>query len=935
MIGSDVRLSRGNVFVGRTLELARIGQLLEQVREGGAGGGFCVVGAAGVGKTRLVSETARVAAQLGIRVAGTSCLPLTTVLPFDPALELLRRLGVPTGSARIGGSARELFGIVVERLEQTSVSGPLLLCLDDLQWSDAGTVDLVHYCLSRLHDLPLVWLLATRSGNSTARVVHRLERDGLVERLELGPLSGAETRVLAQAILEHTDVGEELLEVVYERTAGNPFLCVELLRSLSPAPAAADGLGDGDSSWIESVIPETVRDAIEERAGRLSLEARAALEWATILPEQFTFVQLEAVGGSDLGSACEELRDAGFLVGAREGHWSFAHSIIHDAVYRRLPEAERVRRHGVVADTLVDAPLEGRGPQLAKAHRWVEAANAYLELAQAALDRGQGEDATHLYEQASEFASTGADQALRRSAQAGRVLALVRAGAADEARRAASELRSDLLANGEPAEHLSFLGRFATTLMFVHDARDLESARDALEEAAPLLERCDGAALAQALVARAWFSLRVGEPARALADAERAAELAQSADDATLEASVLNPLGLAVGMARSATEGLPILERAAECATAANLPAEAARAYLNLGYLAEHAGDLAATEAYARRGLEIEGAPAAQTMMLHSNLGVVRSHAGDLDGALAHHAAAIRQAALAGRLAQTRAAAGRAYVHIWRGELAAVRRMLESADLFPGNLVDTRGAHLWGLLLEEEGSPATALANYQQGAALDDPISVWCTAGVARTAVTIGDVAAARRSLERLERLAARWPVGEWLREEAFGWVAVGEQRSADAIAHFRAAASGCTRAYDAARLRLEAGRLAGDRDQVLAAIDEFERMGAVRAADRSRAVARELGIRVGRRQRRGGVLSAREQEVAQLIAAGQTNSEIAASLYLSPRTVERHVGNILSKLNYRSRVQVATEAAAGRLPGAIAREPSAVEVSYLALEQS
>jgi DNA-binding NarL/FixJ family response regulator len=101
------------------------------------------------------------------------------------------------------------------------------------------------------------------------------------------------------------------------------------------------------------------------------------------------------------------------------------------------------------------------------------------------------------------------------------------------------------------------------------------------------------------------------------------------------------------------------------------------------------------------------------------------------------------------------------------------------------------------------------------------------------------------------------------------------------------------------------------------ASIDDFERMGAAHAADRARAVARSLGMRPGRRRARAGTLSAREQEVAQLVASGQTNAEIAAALYLSPRTVERHVANILSKLGYRSRIEIAKEVASGHLPGA------------------
>ena len=232
---------------------------------------------------------------------------------------------------------------------------------------------------------------------------------------------------------------------------------------------------------------------------------------------------------------------------------------------------------------------------------------------------------------------------------------------------------------------------------------------------------------------------------------------------------------------------------------------------------------------------------------------------------------------------------------------------------------------MWSRLLEDEGAPAQALAHFREGAAYEgDPTSPWCLAGAARTAVAVGELAVARDALARLELLAERWPVGEWLRDEARGWVALGENRSPDAASAFRAAAAACRHTYDATRLALEAARLACDRDQVRAAIDAFDRMGAARAADRARAIARSLGMRPGRRRAAGGALSAREQEIAQLVAAGQTNVEIAAALYLSPRTVERHVSSILSKLGERSRVQIAREAAAGRLPGGQGTSPSA-----------
>ena len=909
--------SGSDVFIGRGVELARVGELIRSVRQG-RGGGLFVVGESGVGKSRLLSEAARLAADSGVRVGRAGCLPLTTQLPFDPALELLRSLREPVGLGLIGGSPRELFGAVAERVEQASVFGPLLLCVDDLQWCDSATVDLVQYCLARLGDLPVGWLLAARSGRAAAPVVSRLERDGLLERVELRGLSDGETRSLTEAVLGSTGVSEELLAAVYERTRGNPFFCVELLRAARRDVGGQTDADGGVSRAIAAVVPRTVSDAIEERAASLSPSARAALEWAAVLPERFTFEQLEAVGGEELGVAPEELAEAGILVADRAGQWSFAHEIVHDAVYRRLPRAEQVRRHGVVASVLPGLALEHLAPQLERAHRFTEAAVAYLTLGEQALNRGQGEDAARLYERARSLAVAGADEALRRSADAGHALALVRAGPKEEARRAATVVRSELRELGDPESRLRFLSRFAMASM---DAADFDSTREALQEAEDLIQRATGAVLAEALTTRAWLLLRTGESAPAVIDAERAVELARGGD-AELEASALSALGLAVTQARSATKGIVVLERAFEMAVANDLPIQAGRTATALGFAAELAGDITGIETYSRRGLEVDGLCASQAAMLHSNLAVSRSLVGDLDGALAHHLAAARHAARGGALAQARVASGRTYVHIWRGELAAARRLLESRRLVPGTLSDLRAPALWGLLLETEGMPAEALAHYQFGAKRDDPYSIWCEAGVVRTAVAIGELQTARSSLATLEQLAVRWPLGEWMCEEARGWIACGENRTGDAIPHFNTAARDCTRAYDAARLTLEAARLQGNRDRLLNVIDEYERMGAARAADQARAIARNLGMRPGRRRERHGVLSAREQEVAQLVAAGHTNREIAASLYLSPRTVERHVGNILTKLGYRSRIQIATEAAAGRLPGKTSYAP-------------
>ncbi len=907
-------MSATGVFVDRTAELARIADLLERAQEGRAGGLF-LLGEPGVGKSRLLHEATRLAIERGVRVARASCLPLTTPLPLDPLTQLLRSIGESVG-ATVNGPSAERFWTIIERLEQTSVLGPVLLCLDDVQWSDTATMDLVHYCLARLSDLPLVWLLAARSSRSQSRLVHRLGRGGPLERVDLGPLSASETQQLAEALLGRSRVSEQTVELVYQRTGGNAFLCVELLRSLFRDDGDGGAKADPPGG-VEALVPASVRDAIDDRADRLPPTAREALDWAAILPAAFSFEELAAVAGPAAAAAPEELADAGFLVTDNDGRWSFAHSLIRDAVYQRMPKPERTWRHAVVADSFLDGPHERLAPQLEHAGRWKAAAVVYLALADSALTSGLGEDAAALYERSEKLAARDGDELLRRRASAGRVLARVHMGDIEEAHRAAAELRSELRANAGPEERLSFLSRFATALMIVHGVFDVEGARDALEEAEPLIEQAHGGALADVLATRAWVLLRTGEATRALADAELAAELVEAEGDPALEARVLNALGVAVGIARSAVEGSAILERAAARAQEAGLSAEAGRAFLNLSILAADAGDTSEQEAQIRKGLAIEGLPASFTALLTSSLGDLEANRGRLDAALAHQLAALRLALRTGPHTRSRVACALAFVHVWRGELAAARRLLQAFELCPGSATDNRVTELWGLLEEEGGAAEKALSHYLSGRGLDDPAKARCELGVVRTSVALGDGGRARMAAADLDRLGGRWPDCEWTREEARGWLAVVEGRTAEAAAAFLGASFQSPRAFDAARLRFEAARLADHRETLNAAIDEFDQMGAIHAGARARAAARGLGMRPTRRSPPAGALSAREHEIAQLVAVGRTNSEIAAALYLSRRTVERHVSNILAKLGYRSRVQIATDAAAGRLPGA------------------
>lgn len=408
-------------LVGRGAELRRI----EQILEGAAGGTSCgvfVLGQPGVGKSRLLAAGRELAAARGLRTVTACCLPLSVQLPLDPVLELLRALG-ESFERPPSGSTCELFALAIERLAHATREGPLLVCLDDLQWSDETTLEFVHYCLVRLRDLPLAWLLSSRPGRAGGTIAYRFERASGLTRLELGGFTPAEVRQLTERVLPES---EDLAAVIHARTAGHPLLTVELLRGLASEVEGSSDRGDA-CRLAATLVPATASDAVSEWVAGLSPDARLALECAATLRNGFEEVELEAALGQAPGPALDELVEAGLLTRRGPG-WTFRRTIVRDAIYARLGAAPRARRQVNLVARLAQGAAIRHPARLEQAGRWREASHAYLELAHHVLDRADADDAVWLFGRAADLAIRAADRDLVREAGDGRLTSLMRAG---------------------------------------------------------------------------------------------------------------------------------------------------------------------------------------------------------------------------------------------------------------------------------------------------------------------------------------------------------------------------------------------------------------------------------------------------------------------------------------------------------------------------
>jgi len=906
-------------FVGRKAELALARAYVGRLRSG-RGGALVVVGEPGAGKSRFLAEVLSMSKTAGAVTARAACLPLVTPLPYEPVLEALRHLRRASRKG-LGPDVRaDPFGQVLHALEDASARGPLVLAIDDLQWSDRGTMDLVHYCIARLDGAPVLWLLASRQTDETDKLSHYLGREGLCERTDLGPLSPDELAELARGRFGLTEVTAAFARSLYARSGGNPFLAGELLHALASSELAGLVAANEDEKQVREVltdvVPSSIMRSVTDRSAHVSSQAREVLAWASVLPEPLEPRWLSPACGTpeEVGEHLHELARALLLEPVGEGRWAFRHALIRDARYKAMDAAERFRRHEGAVEMLSGAPLALLAPQLAAAGRYKEAAEAYSQLGEEALLRSGAEDALRLFSQAASFARAGADNASYHRAEAGRALALLKLGSVEEAKRAAAALRAQLRALGANQQLLAFLTRYALALQ--EDVSDLDGAVAAIEEAEPLIaaaaQRTD---LAEALLARAYVFAMAGRSAEAVPDARRSLDIARDARDPVLTVRSLNRLGLAVGLSQGAGQASWALEEAASLAEANNLPDERALACLNLSYFADAAGDAAQAERWARAGLAAGGTSPSVQALLEANLAAALASLGDLEGALGHYLSAREAAARVGPQAENRVVLSLCHTLLRRGDVEEARRLLEGAPVPPSGFEHYRRFEVEGMLHEEEGRPEEAMKAYLAGGeAPDHPVAAWCLGRAVRLAALRGNADIAQAACTKLEALARRWDSSGLILATARAWLAAAKGETAVAAESFARLAASWTDAYEAASCRLEAARLLGDREGFEAAAEAFFRMGAARAADRARLLAREAGFRVGRQRRAPGPLTRREWEVAALVASGKTNQEVAAELYLSPRTVERHVGNVLTKLGLRSRVQLAAEVSAGRL---------------------
>ena len=911
--------------IGRDAELERTVDFLDALAAGSSG--LVIEGEAGAGKTTLwlaaveearergyrVLETRPVEAEAGLPFAGLGDLVGSTLdevlaelpQPQADALRVALLLAPPAGAPL---DERAVAVGVLGVLRELADTGPVLVAVDDVQWLDLPSEKVLSFAWRRLRKEPVGLLLAHRLGTDAPAGLVENER---FSSLVVGPLAlGAVHRLL------HSRLGlvvpRPALRRVHEVSGGNPFFALELGRALQAHEAEV-------SPGEPLPVPDRLQELVRTRLEALPPESREVLAAAAALSQPTVGVLTTAV--TDGETALRPAFDANVveLDGRRV---RFTHPLLASAAYQSLDPIDRRKLHRHLAELVSDADERARHLALSTDAPDSDVAHALEQAAERARARGATAAAAELCEEARRL--TPADQeedAHRRAVAAARYRFL-----AGDTARARELLEQALTTARTGSARAAALVSLAQVVRFEGDQPlSAELARQALAQ--PGTDDLVRAAAARDLAASLLFMRE--ELETALRHAALASDLAARLGAVALQAQSLGEKGCIetlLGVSSAPATFRAAVELGDQPERVADSPSHARALCL---YWTDEFEEAAKSlrenyEDAAGRGDE-------------SSIPMILANRSQTEYVVGHWREAERLAAESHEVAlQTAQLPQRAWSLSIRALVRASSGLESEARADADEALTLAGERgmgaarinaVWavGLLelsLDRPEEAARVLAPQRErllAAGVGEPGTIRFVPDEIEALIALGrlDEAEERlgwleergRALDRASALAAGW--------RCRGLLAAATNDGEGALEAFERALTQHARVpmpFDRARTLLALGgaqRRAKRKREARATLDEavqvFEELDATLWAQKARA---ELG-RIGGRAASHDELTPTERRVAELVAEGRTNKEVAGTLFVSARTVEFHLSHVYRKLGLRSRAELAR-----RFPG-------------------
>jgi DNA-binding CsgD family transcriptional regulator len=959
----------GKVLAGRERELVTLWDCYLAAREGRANV-VLVGGEPGIGKSRLLAEAAARAGAAGaivLRGGASEAAGMPPYLPFLEALgsyirateperlrnqtgaeaaalasilpELAVRLGelpasypLPVEQARL-----RLFEAVSTFLGAIAADSPVVLILDDLQWADVATLDLlVHVARRAVSARALIAggyrAADTASNAALSRALTELNRLRVLTTVSLAPLSEMEIGTLAGEFL-----GEPaplpVRRVLHAQSEGNPFFAEELMRHWLASGVLQRLKGGWSMRDVMPAPPPTIVEAVRQRLTAFPAELVDLLRSAAILGRAFTVDLLAEVVGRDEAEVDDALVVAvrAGLLRSRPDGYEFAHDKVRETLYDEVSMVRRRRLHGFIGRALEQRGEESAGALAALAYHFVRSGDS-------ARGVTYGERAAR-----QALASFAPDEA-RTHLQS----ALDLLPALDERRGRL------LLAFGEAAllsgAERDAIGAFAEAERWFRERGSSLDAARAAHKRGQSLWRLEAVVEAQTAFDDAltllgedrppeWVDVKVdlgtllaisrNQSDAGITHAQEALMLADRLGDDRRSAAAYRAVGNLLVRANRIAEGRPLLERAYALAEAADDPTEAAECCSCLLVADYWSGNAEGIREAAQRQIAAaeRGHDLYQLRHVYVWLAGYYAYTGQRtasERAIASAREMVDRLDLPDSRAFLEQMLG--LIALWQGDTdAAERHLSTTVEIYRGLNPDAATWYLGMLALAQfaNGSRDEALATLSaaeralEGLAPDSVVIPELVVPLAPIVVILGDHGRAERYLRLLTPFAGRLAthlvdharaqlallLGDWVTVEAA--LDAGETTARRGGLMHELALSLVLRA-DLLLARGEAKSAARVRELLAEAEQIYRNLGAV-------ARAHQIGTRLTAlgSTRRPSVaptlpagLSEREAEVLRLAAAGRTNREIANALFISEKTVANHLTSIFAKTGVDNRVE-------------------------------
>jgi DNA-binding CsgD family transcriptional regulator len=930
------------LLLGRQRELAQIDDLLHRAG-GGKSAALLLHGEAGIGKSALLRQARERGEELGFAVLRTRGFETESDIPFAGLLELLTPLlalrdRIPEVQARALGSALALepptpfdrFAVpagMLSLLAAAAEERPMLVVADDVHWLDDATREAIAFVARRLEAEGVVLLCAARADGRGSGVLEAFEG---VDALAIGGLDDEAAAELLRREAPHR-IADEVASGLVATAHGNPLALTEIPRALSPDQLAG-------RRPLGGPVPagDRLADAFTRQVAELPGATREALLVVAAMQTGRHDLFLAALQRRGLAADALEPALAANLVEV-EGRVEFCHPLLRSAIYHAADAADRRSVHATLAEVAADPSR--------RAWHLAEATAVPDETVAAALE-------TAAAEARSRGGLSGAARAFERSAHL----------STDDGARARRllEAASDFAQAGQPDHALALVGEaaqlgptgaLATEVVRVRGRVEMRrgapsTANGLLVGEANRIEAENPGAAASLLVEAAVAHMMTGDMEALVATGDRARALLPAGADPVIEVLA----GVLVGEAHAALghedEADALLDPAMPFLTSEYVLAMPAELVGMAGHCAIWYERWDRAEAVLDHLIFTAREASAINYIIYP----LAAHA-VLDFRRGRWPSALADAGEAARLARetglrpllTFALAAQAHVEAAMGRRedarAHAREAVQLGELLAGPAITIYGVNALALDALSAGEVETAVELYDR---------------VHRMSTRMrGQRALIQYGADRVEALArlgrtddAFQALEEFADKPGGGhWAQAALARCRGLLAdkafehHFETALSHHDRdgqPFERARTQLAYGerlrrdrRRADAREQLGEALDVFERLGAAGWAERARVELRATGGTAGGEAdvaekeavAAAGLdeLTAHELQIARLVAYGMTNREVAAKLFLSPKTIEYHLSQIYRKLDLRSRTQLAS-LMASELPGSESR---------------